>query len=208
MKRLLIAALGAALAAAGCIGGYLQDVQARSLQPNYVRPAPPSRATIPLGLVFGPRQLPDEVQFAVPGGFPHAKLLSARSLVTDHLRDAMTTFFDQVTVTTDQNQAPSGAVVGKVHFVEVGLALAPGGRTVIGTLEWSLALTRSGETAPFYSWGERTAGTREAGGAWGTLDPAPPTQGAIEASMRTLLKDMDAKSIVALAAGANQPSVP
>jgi len=38
-------------------------------------------------------------------------------------------------------------------------------------------------------------GTREGAGAFGHLDPLPEVQGAIEASLRTMLKDMDAKGI-------------
>jgi hypothetical protein len=42
-------------------------------------------------------------------------------------------------------------------------------------------------------------GTREGGGSGGYLDPEPEIQGAIEAALRNLLKDMDAKGVASAA---------
>jgi hypothetical protein len=50
-------------------------------------------------------------------------------------------------------------------------------------------------------------GTREGAGAFGSFDPAPVVQGAVEASLRAMLKDMNDKGIPEhLATPAGQPS--
>jgi len=177
----------------GC--AHVDDVQATTIQPRYLRPTPKTRAARPLVLIYNPTELPDVVELAVPSGFPHASLRGARSLVTEHLRSGLESLFEHVSVVDDPAKLPTDATVGTVHFVEIGLALAPGGNTLVGTLEWSLTLTSPGDPRPLYTWGERTVGTREGAGAFGHLDPQPEVQGAIEASLRTMLKDMDAKGI-------------
>jgi hypothetical protein len=183
----------------------MDDVQTMSLEPRYVRPTPAMRSAEPLVLVYDPEELPDAVPLTVPAGAPRASLLGARSLVTEHLRSALESLFEHVTVAPDGRGVTSGTLVGTVHFVDVGLAFAPGGQTLVGTLEWSLTLRRAGESRTLYSWGERTVGTREGAGAFGHLDPAPQVQGAIEASLRALLKDMYAKGVVS---GAPPPAAP
>jgi hypothetical protein len=65
----------------------------------------------------------------------------------------------------------------------------------LGPLEWSLALCRVGESQPFYTWAERTVGTRGAYGSFGTMDAAPLVQGALEASLRGLLKDVNSRGV-------------
>jgi len=72
----------------------------------------------------------------------------------------------------------------------------------VGTLEWSVALRRNGESQPFYSWAERTVGTRGAYGSFGTMDAAPLVQGALEASLRGLLKDIDTRGVLEQLGGA------
>lgn len=170
------------------------NVQTMALSPRYVQPAPSARSTQPLVLVYDPVELPDVVQIAMPkgGGAPPCSLLGARGLVTKHLRAGLESLFEQVSVVDDPGKVPAGSIIGKVRFIEIGLALSPSGKTLVGTLEWSLTLTRPEERGPFYSWGERTVGTREGSGSFGYIDPAPEIQGAIEASLRALLKDMEA----------------
>jgi hypothetical protein len=190
------------IATFGC-GAHMNDVQARSIKPRYIRPSPAMRSAEPLVLIYDPTELPDAVRLNVPSGFPRATLLEARSLVTEHLRSALESLFEHVSVATDRRGVAIGGLVGTVRFIEAGVAVAPGGNTMVGTLEWSLTLTRVGQSKTLYSWGERTVGTREGAGAFGRLDPAPLVQGAVEASLRTLLKDMDAKGI---ASGAPAPA--
>src|SRR5712664_3599531 len=61
---------------------------------------------------------------------------------------------------------------------------------------WSgLSLRGPGEERVIYSWAEKTVGTREEAGAWGRLDPSPMVQGAIEDSLRGLLKDLDSRGV-------------
>lgn len=200
-SALLTLAVGIQLA--GCVR--IKDVQAPALAPRYVRPAPGARSAEPLVLVYDPRELPDVVLLAVPDGFPPGKLLGARSLVTEHLRGGLESLFERVDVVDDPGKVAAGALVGTVRFVEIGIAMAPGGKTAVGTLEWSLTLHRGDQPQPLYSWGERTVGTREGAGSFGSFDPTPEIQGAIEASLRALLKDMDAKGVVASAAPPTTP---
>ncbi len=87
-----------------------------------------------------------------------------------------------------------------MHFVEVGITVA--GMLPVGTLEWSLALRKSGEPQPFYSWVERTVGTRGAYGSFGTMDAAPMVQGALEAALRGLLNDMKTRGVLEQLGGA------
>lgn len=190
-------ALLCAVTTLGCV--HADDVQAAALAPRYARPSPPVRSAEPLVLLYDANELPEVVQLVVPNGFPAIRMLGARSLVTQHLRSGLETLFAQVSVTSDRSTVPPGALVGTVHFVDVGLALAPGGKTLVGTLEWSLTLAHAGAPEQLYSWSERTVGTREGAGSFGHLDPAPEIQGAIEASLRALLKDMDTKGVAAAA---------
>jgi hypothetical protein len=124
--------------------------------------------------------------------------------------------FERVSVVGVVSQAPQDGLLCTVHFVDAGIALAPGARTFVGTLEWSVTVTRPGEPHVLYAWGERTVGTREGTGEFGHFDPAPVVQGAVEASLRAMLKDMDAKGIAgsatdgaaAAAASTQAPSQP
>lgn len=191
-----IAAVLSVLGLLGCV--HVDDVRASELRPRYLRPTVASRSTVPLVLVYDPRELPEVVEIAAPEGFPPSKLLGARSLVTEHLRSGMEALFEQVSVVDAPSRVPAGALTGVVHFVEIGVSLAPGGKTIVGTLEWSLTLTRPGDARPIYSWGEHVVGTREGAGAFGHLDPATEVTGAIEASLRALLKDMADKGVVTL----------
>ena len=179
---------------------HIDDVRVASIEPRYLRPIPASRSAVPVALVYDPQELPDTVTLSGPEGLPHAKLLGARSLVTAHLRRGLESLFEHVSVVGLDSQAPQDGLLCTVHFVDAGLAMAPGGRTLVGTLEWSVALTRPGQPRVLYSWGERTVGTREGAGSFGMFDPAPVVQGAVEASLRAMLKDMDAKGVVAIAA--------
>lgn len=200
-STVLVLAVGVQLV--GC--AHVSDVQAPALAPRYVRPVPGARSVEPLVLVYDPKELPDVVPLAVPVGFPSSKLLGARSLVTEHLRSGLESLFERVEVVDDPHKVAAGAMVGTVRFVEIGLALAPSGKTVVGTLEWSLTLHRADQPEPLYSWGERTVGTREGAGSFGTLDPTSEIQGAIEASLRALLKDMDTKGV---ASNTPRPTTP
>ena len=95
-------------------------------------------------------------------------------------------------------KAPAGALRGTVHFVEAGIAISPGGTSLVGTLEWSLALNQPSRARPFFSWSERSVGTRQGGaGSFGHFDPSTVVQGAIEASLRSLLMELDARGVVA-----------
>jgi hypothetical protein len=169
-----------------------------ALKPTYVRPEPPARAKS-LVLVYDPKELPEPLALVMPAGLSPGKLHGAKSLVTEHLRSALESLFEQVTVVTDRAQAPADAVIGTVHFIELGLELAPGGKTLVGELEWSLTLLAPSDGKPFYHWGERMVGAREGTGSFGSLDPEEEVRGAIEASLRALLKDMDTKNVVGAA---------
>ena len=179
--------------ASACV--HVHDVQVSALDPRYLRPAPAARVAQPLVVVYDPGELRAAVPLTVPSGFPKANLLGAPSLVTVHLRNGLESLFDHVSVTTDARQAPAGTLLCTVRFIAAGLAMAPGGQTLVGTLEWSVTLTRQGQPETIYSWGERTVGTREGAGAFGTFDPAPVVQGAVEASLRAMLKDMNDKGL-------------
>jgi hypothetical protein len=72
----------------------------------------------------------------------------------------------------------------------------------VGTLEWSLALRRAGESQPFYNWAEQTIGTRGAYGRFGVLDAGPLVQGALEAALRDLLRDIQARGVLEQLGGA------
>jgi len=195
----------AALALGGC--ATVRDVQVDQLRPRYAAPAAPARSATPLVLLFDARDLPDELPLeAAP--LPTAKLKGARSLVTGHLRAGMETFFERVTVESDPARVPAGSAVGSVRIVRVGLDVIPnhqetGGsvRSVVGTLEWSISLRRPGATAPCYGLARETVGKTEAYPVLTTLDPAPAVQGAIEAALRALLGDMEARGVVALIDG-------
>ena len=188
----------AVTALAACV--HINDVQVASIQPRYVRPTPASRSGVPVAVIYDPQELPDTVTLSGPEGLPHAKLLGARALVTEHLRRALEALFERVSVVSAASQPTDDGLLCTVHFVDAGLAMAPGGNTLVGTLEWSVALRRAGQSRVLYSWGERTVGTREGAGSFGQFDPAPVVQGAIEASLRAMLKDMDAKGVVAFTA--------
>jgi hypothetical protein len=175
-------------------GPHLTAVQADALQLRYAQPAPARIAETPIALVYDPRELPDDVPLAVPDGFPHSSVHHARAMVTKHLRSALETMVRRVEVVDDPSRAPAGAAIATVHFVEVGVTVS--GLLPVGTLEWSLALCRSGESRPFYSWAERTVGTRGAYGSFGTMDAAPLVQGALEASLRGLLNDIKAHGVL------------
>ena len=182
------------LGSLGCF--HTVQVQIDALSPRYVSPTPARRVILPLVLVYDPKEFPEEVPLAVPGGFPgQPTVRGARSLVTRHLPAALKTMFEHVEVVDTQARIPRGVVVGTVRFVEVGIVIAAGGKTAVGTLEWSLSLQRPGEERVFYSWAEKTVGTREAAGRFGRLDPSPMVQGAIEASLRGLLKDLDSRGV-------------
>lgn len=174
---------------------HVQDVQTSALLPHYLRPTPTTRIAQPLLVVYDPSELRNVVPLIVPSHFPGANLLDAPSLVTVHLRSGLESLFEHVSVTTDPQQAPAGALLCTVRFIAAGLAMAPGGNTLVGTLEWSVTLTRQGQPETIYSWGERTVGTREGAGAFGSFDPAPVVQGAVEASLRAMLKDMNDKGL-------------
>ena len=173
----------------------MSDVQTSALHPAYLRPTPRVRVAQPLVVVYDPSELRAVVPLTVPTSFPGANLIDAPSLVTVHLRSGLESLFEHVSVTTDAQQAPAGALLCTVRFIAAGLAMAPGGHTMVGTLEWSVTLTRQGQPEPIYSWGERTVGTREGAGAFGGFDAAPVLQGAIEASLRAMLKDMNDKGL-------------
>jgi hypothetical protein len=190
--------LGVAFAA-GCV--HIDAVQVSTIKPTYVRPEPPARAKSPLVLVYDPKELPEPLVLVMPAGVSSGKLYGAKSLVTEHLRSALESLFEQVSVVTDRKQAPANAVIGTVHFIELGLELAPGGKTLVGELEWSLTLLAPSNGKPFYHWGERAVGAREGAGSFGFLDPKEEVRGAIEASLRALLKDMDTKNVIELDAG-------
>ena len=202
----VLLAMLAATGLAACV--HISDVQVASIQPRYLRPAPAMRSPVPVAIVYDPRELPDVVTLSVPQGLPDSKLLGASSLVTLHLRGALESLFEHVSVAGLVNQAPHDGLLCTVHFVDAGLAMAPGGKTLVGTLEWSVALTRPGQPRVLYSWGERTVGTREGAGSFGHIDPAPVVQGAVEASLRAMLKDMDAKGVAAIAASDSQADAP
>jgi hypothetical protein len=174
---------------------HVDDVHVDTMQPRYLRPTPAMRSPIPLAIVYDPNEIPDVLTLTVPNGFPPSKLLGARSLVTQHLRNALESLFEHVSVATGAAPNPQGGLVCTVRFVDAGLAVAPGGKTLVGTLEWSVTITRPGEPRSLYSWGERTVGSREGAGSFGSIDPAPMVQGAVEASLRAMLKDMDAKQL-------------
>jgi hypothetical protein len=191
--------VGAAFAT-GCF--HIDAVQVSTIKPTYVRPDPAARAKAPLVLVYDPKELPDPLALVMPAQLGPGKVHGAKSLVTEHLRSALESLFEHVTVVTDRQQAPADAVIGTVHFVELGLELSPSGQTFIGALEWSLTLSASSDGKPFYHWGERVVGAREGVGTAGFLDPEEEVRGAIEASLRALLKDMDTKNVVgAMTAG-------
>jgi hypothetical protein len=177
-----------------CSGAHISTVQADAIQPRYAHPTPTAVASTPLAIVYDPRELPDEVPLAAPSPLPPSTVRHARALVTQHLRRALETMFERVYVVEDPSLAPPGAATARVRFVEIGITMS--GMLAVGTLEWSLALQRAGESRPFYSWAERTVGTRGGGGAWGHLDASPLVQGALEASLRALLKDIDAHDVV------------
>jgi hypothetical protein len=182
------------LGALGCV--HVHTVQIDALSPRYVSATPARRVILPLVLVYDPKEFPEEVPLAVPGGFPgQPTVRGARSLVTRHLPAALKTIFEHVEVVDSPARIPGGALVGTVRFVEVGLVMAAGGHTAVGTLEWSLSLRGPGEERVIYSWAEKTVGTREGAGAWGRLDPSPMVQGAIEDSLRGLLKDLDSRGV-------------
>lgn len=207
MIRIAVLAVALALAAGSSACAGIEVVKAGALQPRYLRPTPALRSALPLVVVYDPDELPDVVSLSVPSGFPAATMVSARSLVTVHLRSGLESLFEHVSVTGDGRHLPPGAVVCTVHFVDVGLAVAPGGKTMVGTLEWSIALSRPGQPQVLYSWGERTVGSREGAGAWGGFDPGPVVQGAIEASLRAMLKDMNDKGVIEhVTAASSKPS--
>jgi hypothetical protein len=182
------------LGSLGCL--HVQTVQIDALSPRYVSPTPARRVILPLVLVYDPKEFPEEAPLAMPGGFPgHPTVRGARSLVTRHLPAALKTMFEHVEVVDSPARIPRGAAVGTVRFVEVGLVLAAGGQTAVGTLEWSLSLHGPGEERVIYSWAEKTVGTREGAAPWGSLDPSPMVQGAIEDSLRGLLKDLDSRGV-------------
>lgn len=200
--------IACAVALTGC--AFVADVPARKLSLRYVTPAPPARSAIPLVLVYDQQNLPNIVQLSVPKGLPDSALLDARALVTEHLRNALGSLFEQVTFTHSRDRLPANAVIGTVRFVDIGLVLSPSGHTVQGVLEWSVTLTSPSDRRPIYHWGERIIGDREAAGAFGRLDPEIAITGAIESSLRTLLKDMETKNVIALVYGepASAPSIP
>jgi hypothetical protein len=175
-------------------GAHISTVEADTLQLRYARPTPSVVAATPLAVVYDPRELPDEVPLAVPGGFPKSTVRQARSLVTQHLRAALETVFERVYVVDDPALAPPGAAIATVHFLEVGITVA--GTLPVGLLEWSVDLRRPGEPRPFYSWAERVVGTRGGYGQSGRMDASPLVQGAIEASLRALLNDVQARGVV------------
>jgi hypothetical protein len=179
---------------------HIDDVRANALQPRYVRPTPTQRSSQPLIVVYDRDQLKDVVKLSVASGFPDSYLFDSRALATKHLRAGLESLFERVSVTDNAQSAPGGSLLCTVNFVDVGLAVAPGGRTLVGILEWSVTITRQGAPQVLYSWGERTVGTREGAGAWGSFDPAPVVQGAVEASLRTMLKDMNDKGVASLTA--------
>jgi hypothetical protein len=126
------------LGALGCV--HVHTVQIDALSPRYVSATPARRVILPLVLVYDPKEFPEEVPLAVPGGFPgQTTVRGARSLVTRHLPAALKTMFEHVEVVDSPARIPRGAVVGTVRFVEVGLVMAAGGHTAVGTLEWSLS---------------------------------------------------------------------
>src|ERR1700682_4674984 len=69
------------LGSLGCV--HTVQVQIDALLPRYVSPTPARRVILPLVLVYDPKEFPEEVPLAVPGGFPgQPTVRGARSLVT------------------------------------------------------------------------------------------------------------------------------
>jgi hypothetical protein len=198
-----LALLLAALVSIACAS--VRDVRVDQLQPRYASPTAPARSTTPLVLLYDTRDLLDDLPLET-SQLPTATLRGARSLVTSHLRAGMEIFFERVTVESDPTRIPPGAVVGAVRIVRLGLNeilntnSAGGGllRSVVGTLEWSISLRRPGSAKPFYSLARETVGTREAFPVFTVLDPSPAVLGAIEAALRALVGDLEAKGVVAL----------
>ncbi|HZX97824.1 MAG TPA: hypothetical protein VFE90_25125 [Myxococcales bacterium] len=188
LQLAFLAALGSSLACA-----HLGPVQADELHPRYARPVLAALPDTSVAIIYDPRELPDDVRLTVPSGFPTSTVHHARALVTKHLREALEAVFERVVVVEDPSLAPAGATLATVHFVEVGVTVSS--NMVVGTLEWSVSLRRAGDSQAIYSWAERTVGTRGGYGRGGYLDAGPLVQGALEASFRALLKDMQAHDL-------------
>jgi len=64
---------------------FVHTVQIDALSPRYVSATPARRVILPLVLVYDPKEFPEEVPLAVPGGFrakPPCAAHGAWSLVT------------------------------------------------------------------------------------------------------------------------------
>lgn len=175
--------LGAALAT-GCA-----SVDLNQMQPTYATPIVASRAELPLTVVYSPIEFPDDATLTSSGGLSDGELHGVRSLVTRHLKRALESMFAHVTVVTDPHAAPPNAAICWVRFVSLGTTRSAGG-AMVGQLEWSLSMHGPNDPRIIYSWSERAVGARE-GSTFSQII------GAIEASLRSLLADMQAKNVVA-----------
>ena len=165
--------------------------------PTYNKPTVAARADVPLTIILDPQAVHDNM---VLSGFNPTDIKEVNLIVTRDLKSALEVYFSQVTVSppTPAEKTTGQLVVTNVKIDALGWKSADG-NAAVGTMEWSASMRFADQQKPFYGFAEHTVG-RQALKQWSNTNAL--IQGAIEEGMQHLLKDMEAKGVLAIVAPA------